>query len=170
MEESLVAVGKIVKAHGLKGEVNVFPLTDFKERFAEGSSLILTPSTLKQSRLEVRAARFGNKFITVKFSGVDERRSAEELVGSTLSIPADLKMELPDDRYWVDDLIGLAVIDAAKNPVGEVVEVRSTPFNDIYVVKSKDKEYLIPAVKEIVKRVDVEAGLIIIDPPIGLLE
>lgn len=170
MSESIVQVGKIARAHGLKGEVYVFPLTDFKERFEEGSTLILTPSLLKTTHLKVEYVRYGPKFITVKFFDVNDRNQAELLSGAFLGIASEKRGRPPKDAYWIDEIIGLKVFDLTGNLIGQVTEILESQANDIYVVSHDEKRYLVPAVKEIIRRVDIKDGSIIIDPPVGLLE
>ncbi|HEX5114507.1 MAG TPA: ribosome maturation factor RimM [Pseudonocardiaceae bacterium] len=167
-------VGRIVKPHGIRGELVVNSSTDSAEhRFAEGSVLFVTARDGSIVRsLTVTAARPHTGRLLVFFEGVADRDSAEALRGVVLSANA---VELPPiddpDEFYDHQLEGLAVLTVAGATVGTVREVVHGTGSDLLVVdREGGGEALIPFVHQIVPEVDVPGGRIVLDPPPGLLE
>ncbi|HEY1574997.1 MAG TPA: ribosome maturation factor RimM [Pseudonocardiaceae bacterium] len=173
-EPELRMVGRIVKPHGIRGELLVDSRTDSAEhRFAEGSVLFVTSRDGSVVRtLTVTAARPHTGRLLVFFEGVGDRDSAEALRGVVLSASA---VELPPiddpDEFYDHQLEGLAVLTVAGATVGTVREVVHGAGSDLLVVdRDGGGEALIPFVHQIVPEVDVPGGRIVLDPPPGLLE
>ncbi len=167
--EELVAVGKIVRARGIRGEVVVIPLTDFPERFeARASILIELPASETATEYEIAAVRANKSQLLLQFKGVETRDEAEKLVGAYLCVRQDEVVELPADNYYQFELVGMTVVTEDGVTLGELVEVMPFPANDVWRVEGKN-EILIPAIKEVVRNVDREAGKITIFPMPGLI-
>lgn len=169
-----IAIGQISRVHGIKGEMVVVPLTDDPERFSELERVFL----LKDERVtEFEVERVRRHFKTkrreervlFKLKGVESPERAKELVGSFLEIEKKDLIKLPEGRYFIFDIIGLRVITTKEEEVGRVKEVISLPANDVWVVEGNQKEYDIPAIKEVVKKIDLEKRVMIIEPKEGLL-
>lgn len=169
MTETLVTVGKILGAHGLKGEVTVVELTDNPERFVKGSH-VTAVSEHWTKELTIDSIRPANKGLLVKFSGVDDRTDAERLDKALLQVPEDELMELEEGRYWADEIIGLEVITTDGRSLGKVTGIMETGGNDVFIVGSGKQEVLIPAIEDVVVDVDIKAGKMVIEPLPGLLE
>jgi len=166
-----VAIALVTAPQGIRGEVRVKPLTDFPERL--GTTARVTAQIRGERRsFEVERARpHGRGMYVLKLRGIDDRSSAESLRGAVLEVPRDKAVPLPDDTYYVFDLIGSAVYDLDGNKLGEIADVIGAAANDVYVVKADDgAEILIPAVKHVVRLVDVASRRVVVDPPPGLLE
>lgn len=165
----LVKIGQITSAHGVRGEVRVFPLTEFLERFAKLKTALLGP---EQKVVRVKYRTVVKNMIILSIEGVDDRDEAEKLRGQYLQVPKEEVYKLPEGHYYVFDLEGLSVVDPEGNPLGRLVEVnQSSPAHDIYVVETPDrKRYMVPAVQQFVKQIDVPGGKIVIQPIPGLLE
>ena len=161
-----IAVGRINGVWGLKGHVKVTPLSTNPERLAAGSVVFVRdrPTTI----LEVVTPQ---GYPIVRFQGYPDRTAAERLRDTLIEIDeADLP-PLPEGEYYVDDLVGLAVVTTAGDPVGTVTEVLGTGANDVYVVaRPGARDALIPAIGDVVIAVDLEAGRMVIEPVPGLLE
>lgn len=166
-----VTVGVIVAAHGIGGEVRVKPLTDFPERFETTRTLFIEKGDGERDAFIVERARVHAKGLYIlKLKGVSDRNAAEELRSFELQIPRDEVMPLPDDSYYVFDLLGTDVITIAGEKLGELVDVLQTGANDVFHVRDAvGKEILIPALKSIVQVVDLKSGRIVVDLPEGLL-
>jgi 16S rRNA processing protein RimM len=108
--------------------------------------------------------------VLLKLKGVESPEEAKRLVGSFLEIEKEDLIRLPEGRYFVFDIIGLEVITTENETVGKVKEVISLPANDVYVVQGKEKEYDIPAIREVVRKIDLGKKVMIIEPKEGLLE
>lgn len=166
-------VGRLTKAHGLKGALKVELYTDDPERrFAPGAefSLQVPESSPWHGRtLVLRELRWYNNHPVGFFEGVDDRTGAESLVKAILWVeqPAD---EEPEPDAWYDhQLVGLTVLrDGDK--VGEVAHVEHLPAQDLLVVRTGDREVMVPFVSAIVPEVDLEAGTVTVTPPAGLFE
>ena len=161
-----VLVGRIGKAHGLRGEVTIAPSTDSPEqRFAPGSQL----SSPTAGRLTVRQARWQSGTLVVAFDQADDRSSAEALRGADLWAEIDAE-EVGDQEFHDTALIGLAAVDPLGAPLGRVARVLHLPAQDVLVIDTPAGERLVPFVTELVPEVDLAAGLLTIDPIPGLLD
>jgi 16S rRNA processing protein RimM len=150
-------VGRILAAHGVKGEVKVKSFTDFDDRFASGSVLYVGAN---HQRVEVMSSRQGATLL-VRFKGIHTRDLAEAIRGEELLIPAIESRELPEGMFYREQLIGLPVRTTTGATVGIVVDIIETVANDVYVVKSVDKEVLVPAIRDVVKNISVENGIVV---------
>ena len=165
-----VVVARVGRALGVKGDVLIDSRTDEPERrFAVGNRLLVADS---ERWLVIESARHHGSRLCLHFAGIDDRAAAESLTGLLLEVER-LPGERPadPDEYYDDDLIGVAVVAQAGEPIGVVVEVLHLPAQDVLaVVTAEGREVLIPFVSEIVPDVDLEAGRIVVHPPDGLLE
>jgi 16S rRNA processing protein RimM len=168
--DELIACGRIGRAHGLRGEVVVDPWTDTPaERFAEGITLPTQPET--NGPLTVASAYERQGRWIVAFDGVADRTAAEALRGTVLMVRGVQRRPIEDpDEFYDSDLVGLTVQDRDGAVVGTVVEVVHGPGGDSLAVQNGEREHFVPFVSAIVPTVDVAAGLVVIDPPEGLLE
>lgn len=156
-----IKIGKIVNAVALRGEVKVYHYSDSKERFEELEQIIVERKG-KGQVYEIEKVRYQKDMVILKLKGVDDRNAAEALKESDVLITeADLK-ELPEDTFYVRDLIGCTVYDvesgegAAAREIGVVTDVLQNTAQDIYQVKTPDgREVLIPAVADFVKDVNI---------------
>lgn len=167
-------VGRIVKPHGIRGELVVDVRTDSADvRFADGAVLFVTSRDGEPVRpLTVAATRPHIGRLLVRFEGVDGREDAEALRGVVLSAPADDLPPIEDpDEFYDHQLEGLAVHTVAGALVGTVREVVHGAGGDLLVVdRDGGGEALVPFVRQIVPEVDVHGGRVVLDPPPGLLE
>ena len=177
-----VVVGRIGRPHGIRGEVVIGLRTDEPDlRFAVGATVDArsTPDDADPddgtggARLTVASARWHSGQLLVTFAGITDRTEASELTGSWLSVDSS---QLPDtgdpDEYRDYELIGLSVRTCAGDPVGVVTDVLHYG-QDLLVVRRQDEpggEALVPFVRAIVPEVDLSAGVVVIDPPPGLLD
>jgi 16S rRNA processing protein RimM len=170
--EELIAVAKVVKVRGLKGEVVADLLTDFPERFEGLEHLIaLTANGSRQSLLLEEHWLQGGR-IVLKFAGYDTIEAASALVGYELTVPEAERVQLSEDEYYDWELEGCRVENVAGERVGVVRGVmHTTGANDLLVVEGEQgREHLIPMVEEICVSIDITSKLIRIDAPEGLLD
>jgi 16S rRNA processing protein RimM len=169
-------VGHVTKPHGTKGELFVWPLTDRPDEiFGDGESVLVGDAggELRAAplTLEVEHARPFKRGLLVKFAGHDDRNAVEELTGHYLFVPAGRVAALAEGEVFFHQLIGLAVVTAADEPVGKVQEVYEAAPAHLLEIRTPDgKLKLIPFAERIVRKVDVAAGRIVIAPPAGLLD
>jgi 16S rRNA processing protein RimM len=167
-------VGRIVKPHGIRGELTVDVRTDSADvRFAVGSVVFVTARDGSVVRsLTVAAARPHTGRLLVTFAGVEGRDAADALRGAVLCAPADDVPATGDpDEFYDHQLEGLAVQTVTGTAVGTVREVVHSAGSDLLVIdREGGGEALVPFVREIVPEVDVPGGRIVVDPPPGLLD
>ncbi|MEH2063406.1 MAG: ribosome maturation factor RimM [Nostoc sp.] len=179
--DNWLEIGKIVSPQGLSGELRVYPVSDFPERFeVPGKRWLLRSGDTEPQPMELLTGRYiSNKNLyVIKLAGVENCDQAEALRGCTLMVPASDRPQLGEDEYHVLDLIGLEVfMQASGELVGTVVDIIPAG-NDLLEVKlhesfttdKKQKTVLIPFVEAIAPVVDLKSNRIEITPPPGLLE
>jgi 16S rRNA processing protein RimM len=154
VDEPTIVVGRITKARGLKGELAVEVRSENPGRFEPGAHLFLEDGR----ELVVARSNEHGKRTFVTFEGVHDRTGAEALQGQLLVIPQTWLPELPEGEYWPFQLIGCEVVTEGGRVVGTLTEVLPMPANDIWVaVDDAGEETLIPAIRDVIIRVDPEA-------------
>lgn len=155
--EQLLQVGVITSTHGIRGEVKVFPTTDDPERFKKLKNVILETGK-EQISLKIQGVRFFKNLVIVKFEGIDNINAIEKYKGKALFVPREDAVELGEDEYYIGDLIGMDVYTQT-GKFGILKDVIETGANEVYVIDSIEHgEVLVPAIKQCIRRVDVEAG------------
>jgi len=164
-----VSIGIITKAHGVKGEVVVIPITDEPQQFERLQKISIKSQEGERRDFVIERVKIRPDRIIVKFRDIDNRDHAFVLKGRYVDKAINECKDLPPDEYYIFDLIGLKVKTTNNFLLGEVTDVLSLPANDVYVVNNGSKEYLIPAIKDVVKKVDLEQECILIELLDGLL-
>ena len=167
-------VGRLVKAHGLKGALKLELYTDSPDqRFRTGQELELqVPETSQWFGKTVRVTelRFYNQSPVLFLEGIQDRSQAETLVKAVLLIETDLEQLPEDPEAWYDhQLVGLDAL-VGQEVVGKIIRVDHLPAQDILAVETSTGEVLVPFVKQIVPTVDIQKGQVVITPPAGLFE
>ena len=168
MKKEFLEIGKIVSTSGLKGEVRVQPWSDSPDFLSSFSSLYFSEGAQK---LTVEKARPQKTVVILKLRGVDTGEAANALRGKNLYVArADVK--LPERTFFVQDLIGLRVIDADDPSVeyGTLTDVSQTGANDVYHITKGGKTTLIPAIRQVVEETSLEKGEMRIRPMKGLFD
>jgi len=163
-------VGVIVKTHGIKGEVKVYPTTDSPLRFEE-----LTHVKLKAGKtvreLDIEQVRFFKNLVILKFKGIDNINDVEQYKGADLYIPREEGQELGEGEYYIADIIDIRVVTDTGEELGTVRDVLETGANDVYIVKRKgQKDLLLPATEECILDVDIEQNVMTVHLLDGLLD
>lgn len=164
-----VSIGIITKAHGIKGELLVIPITEDPPQFEKLKNISIKSVKEERKSFAIERVRIGTNGIILKLHGIDDRNSALALKGYYIDKRLDECEPLTPDEYYIFDLIGLEVRTTDNRSIGEVKEVLTLPANDVYVVMNGTREFLIPAIKDVVKNVDLENEVILIEPIDGLL-
>ncbi len=158
-ETDLITVGKIVAPHGVRGDVRILPLTDFPDRFHD----LKTAFVDDVGQLKLESARQHKKMILLKFSGIDTMNDAERLRDKLIRIERKDLVKLPEGQYYIFDIIGLNVVTEDGDQLGIITDVLQPGSNDVYVVKQQgSQELLIPAIKEVVKKIDIAGKQIVV--------
>lgn len=166
--QALLLIGKIVAAHGVKGEVKVYSYVDQQTLLNPGRAVLVEPPGKTASPYIVASARVGKKSVCIGFEAISNRNDAEALIGASLFLPRSaLPSPEPDSWYWCD-LIGLDVYDSKEGFIGRVAAMIETGANDVFVVRDNEAERLIPVIEPVVRHIDPEAGRILVELPEGL--
>ncbi|MFC4598892.1 ribosome maturation factor RimM [Cohnella hongkongensis] len=171
-EGRLLNVGKIVNTHGIKGELKVWPQTDFPEiRFRKGGHLLMVPPEAGEPvKVEIVSAREQKNLYILKIKGFDNINEVEKYKGWELKVTEDERVELDEGEYYVRDIVGCEVVTEEGETLGQVTDILSPGANDIWVVKMpKGKELLLPVIDDVVLDVDVSARKIKVRLMEGLL-
>ncbi|MDQ6713379.1 MAG: ribosome maturation factor RimM [Candidatus Dormibacteraeota bacterium] len=154
-------IGRVLKAHGVKGAVRIELLTDFPDRFAAGRQVLVAGRQLRVARSEELD---GTMLVT--FEGIDDRTAAEQLAGAYFTVPLGEARALPADQYYHFQLVGLTVFDIRQaRELGRVAEVLTYAANDVLRVTDGDHEILIPMIRSVVRSIAPSEGTITVDLP-----
>jgi 16S rRNA processing protein RimM len=166
-------LGEILRPHGIRGELRVKVQTDYPERMINDLETVFIGKDPEESDAEeytIKSARFHQDYILLQLNQVDDRNAAELLRGLYVMIDLENAVPLEDDEFYLFELIGLTVKSTKGEELGVIQDVLETGANDVYVVKGrKYGELLIPAHDETLVDVDVEAGIVTINLPFGIL-
>lgn len=161
-----IKVGQAVNAAGLKGELKVWNYSDYKERFEELEKIYLESTLYK-----ISGVRYMKEMVILKLEGIDDRTEAEKHKGEDVYIDkADLRV-LPEDAYYIFDLIGISVMDESGAVLGTVSDVIQNSAQDLYEVERENKsKFLIPAVEEFILKIDMGERIMTVRLIEGLMD
>ena len=162
-------VGQIVNTNGLKGLLKINPFTDDITRF-ERLKTIFIEHKKELLEFEIESVRYQKKQVLLKLKGIDTIEEAEKYREDYLKINRNKEEKLPEDTYYIVDLIGLDIYTADGELLGKLDDVFSTGSNDVYVVKNGEgKQILLPAISDVIKNIDLEQKKIVVNLIEGLL-
>ena len=170
IQPSYIAIARIARTRGNRGEVLADLYTDFPDRFDALKEVWLESGRSFRRRMALEESWEHKGRRVLKFAGVDSISSAEEYVGDWVVIPADQAVPLPEGTYFDHDLVGCIVRDVHGNRLGVVQEVLHIAGNDLLTVSNGNKEYLIPAVASFCKEISIQEKQILVDLPEGLMD
>lgn len=163
MEKSDIVVGKVVGAYGRGGMLKVLPLTDFPDRFFRMDRVTLQRDG-KRKAYTVAGVKNHNRHVLMELAEVADMSAAEELKGFLITISPEELTPLPEGSFYIFDLVGLRVYSPEGEYLGVVEDVIQTGANDVYVVAGGEKPpVLVPALKSVVREVDIAAGKMVVD-------
>ncbi|MGI5932383.1 MAG: ribosome maturation factor RimM [Eubacterium sp.] len=153
----LFQVGIITNTHGIAGEVKVFPTTDDPKRFKKLKEVILEPE--KENRiLHITGVKFVKNLVVLKFQEFASINDVQRLREKKLYVTRENAVKLKKNEYFIADLIGLKVQSTDGRNLGTLTDVITTGANDVYVLQGNGRELLVPAIRECIREVDLEAG------------
>ena len=162
-------IGQIINTFGIKGEVKVFPLTDNINRFDDLEKVYIKAK--KDSKLyDIESIKYHKNMVLIKFKDINTVEQAELLRNSYIEIDREQAIPLKEGEYFIADLIGLDVYTDEDKLIGKVDDIYNTGANDIYVVKDElGKQTLLPGIKDVIKKVDLNEGKIFVHLIPGLI-
>ncbi|MDH7500167.1 MAG: ribosome maturation factor RimM [candidate division NC10 bacterium] len=168
MGSGLLLLGEIIRPWGPHGEVKLRPYGDLKGALAAREGLFLEKDG-EVLFLSLEEARFHRSFVLLKFKDRGDMESAEKLRGWKIGIPRETAPPLPPHTYYHYDIIGLEVV-SEQGAEGRIVDIWNGEAQDIYVVEKDGREWLLPAAREIIQRIDLEKGEMLVKLPEGLTD
>lgn len=163
-----IRIGKILNTHGIKGEVKVLSLTDYDERFEELDWIYIEGI---EEKFYINNIKYRPKDILISFKGYDNINQVERFKGKYLLIDESQKRELPEDTYYISDIIGLEAYTVNEEYLGKIMDILQAGSSEVYVIKNQqDKEIMIPAVKEFIPEISLKKGRITVKPIEGMIE
>ena len=170
MSNEFIRIGKILKSQGHRGAVRVSPLTDFPDRFLDMKLARVRLPDGNKLEYTIGDVRDHGKFLTMKFKEIDDMDTSGKLRGGYIEVSRQELVPLQEDSYYIFDIVGLSVYDAAEKFLGKITDVLQTGANDVYVVETDGKPLLLPALKGVVREVDLQGGRMLVDLPEGLAD
>ena len=162
-------IGQIVNTFGIKGMVKVKPFTDDIRRFDELKKVYVEKNSNKKE-YEIEDVKYHKNMVLIKFKSIENIEQAERLRNSYLTISRNSAEELEEGRYYVVDLLGLEVYTDEQILLGTLEDIFNTGSNDIYVVKNEEgKQILLPAIQDVIKKIDIENKKVIVHLLPGLV-
>ena len=170
MKNESFRVGVITSAHGIRGEVNVFPTTDDPGKFEDLKEVLLDKNGEKVP-CAIEHVKYFKKMVILKLAGIDDRNTADLYRQKELFVSREDAVPLEEGQYYLADLIGLQVISDEGEELGELYDILETGANDVYVVRNgKKKDLLLPATEECILAVDLDAQTMTVHVLDGLLD
>lgn len=162
-----ILIGKIVNIHGIKGEIKIYPYTDDIENLSKLKEIYLDEKLEK--KYIIKSSKIQKNMLILKLDSIDSVEEAEKLRNMNLYIPK-LKVQ-EEDTYYIEDLISLEVIDIKNNvSIGKITYVFNNGANDVYEILTNDgKKVYFPAIKQVVKKVDIKDNKIYVEVMKGLI-
>jgi 16S rRNA processing protein RimM len=168
--EELIPVGKIIDTHGIKGQVKVHSYSGNADSLGSARSVILKNPAGTLSEFSVKGFKANSGRFIITLAGLDDINVALPYVGNEICLKRCQLPELDEDEFYWSDLIGLQVMTEDNTLLGKIADIFETGSNDVYVVRDGAREYLIPAIAEVIKTIDPVEGKVVIRPLDGLLE
>ena len=166
----LITIGRVVKPHGVKGEVKITPLTDHPGRFEKLQRVFLVSPAGTQKECAVRSVRYLADAPLLLLAGYDSPEKARELNGWLVQLPEEEAIPLPEGQYYWFELIGMDVESESGEKLGKIVDIFATGSNDVYVMQSGKREVYLPATKEVIRQVDRKTRRMVVRVLEGLLD
>ena len=167
--EKYFEIGQIVNTNGLKGVIKVKPFTDDIKEFENFESIYIQKKN-ELIEFKIEKVTYVKQMVLLKLKGIDDINEAEKYRNLYLKVERDVLPKLPQDSYYIVDLQGCDVVTEEGESLGKVDDVFSTGSNDVYVVKNElGKQILLPAIKDVIKTVDIPNKKIIVKLMEGLI-
>lgn len=163
MENKMISVGIVLKPHGIRGELKVSPLTDHpQKRFSEDSILFLEDKAGNLKEVCIEKCKPANKELILKVNDINTMDEAENFRNCYFKIFMKDLIPPGPGEYYLFQIIGLAVYEENGEYLGKLIDVQQTGSNDVYIIKKDSKEILIPALKDVVKKIDLNTKTMLV--------
>ena len=167
-KDDLLEIGEVVRPHGLKGRIKAKSYLVSRDTVHRLDEVFIGKSKEPAVRFRVKTLQAERKMLFMELEGIGDVDAAARLVGCQILISADKLEKLPDDEYYWHELLGLQVVTEAGHEVGRVVSIVPAGSHDIYVCAGGEREILLPAIGEVIRKIDIDAGVMVVRPLEGL--
>jgi len=158
-----IEIGQIIKSHGLAGRVKALSYLESNRLLPSLKEARIGPTRDSAKRYPIENVRpEGRTHFSLTIEGIEDRNAADALRGLSIFLPYDSLETLPEGEYYWEDLIGLAVVTEDGKPLGQIESIFPTGSNDVYVCKEEGREILLPAIAEVIRSVDIQAGTVVV--------
>ena len=158
-----IEIGQIIKSHGLAGRVKALSYLESNRLLPSLKEARIGPNRDSAKRYPIGNVRSeGRTHFSLTIEGIEDRNAADALRGLSIFLPYDSLETLSEGEYYWEDLIGLAVVTEDGKPLGQIESIFPTGSNDVYVCKEGDREILLPAIAEVIRSVDIQAGTVVV--------
>ena len=158
----LIEIGRIVRAHGLEGRMKVLSYLESSEVLHDLSGLFVGRSVPEAVLFPIVTVQAGKDSFILQLTGIDDRDAAERLRGCSVWIPYEKMQILPEGEYYWREIIGLQVITEEDEILGLIEAVFPTGGNDVYVCRGGGREILLPAIDDVVRKIDTDRGIMVV--------
>ena len=158
----LLEIGRIIRPHGLEGRVKVLSYLESQDALDEIAEVFVGRKAQETSSFPLDAVQMGREFFVLKLGGIENKDSASKLVGSSVWMPLERIKKLPDGEYYWREIIGLEVVTEEGRILGKIESVFPTGSNDVYVCRGDEKEILLPAIDEVVRKIDMDHKMMVV--------
>ena len=162
IKNDLLEIGEVVRPHGLKGRIKAKSYLVSKETIHRLDEVFIRKSNEPAMRFRIKALQAERKVLFLELEGIEDVDAAARLVGCQLFISADKLEKLPDDEYYWHELLGLKVVTETGRDVGRIVSIVPAGSHDIYVCAGGEREILLPAIGDVIRKIDIEAGVMVV--------
>ena len=159
MPTEFLAIGRVLRPHGVRGELLLETLTDFPEHLSEMETVYLGEAAEPHP---LRSVRIHRKQLLIQLADCPDRETAETFRGQLMQIRGEAAAPPPPGRYYQHQLIGLSVVTDEGEALGEIAEVIETGSNDVYVVRGPSGELLLPALRSVIQSIDLESRRVVV--------
>jgi 16S rRNA processing protein RimM len=158
----LFALGEIVKTRGLRGCLKVLCYVETKNIFSDLTFVYIEQPSGQKNRFEIKKIDVSGNILFIELDGIPDVESAKALVGRKVFLPADMQEKLPEGEYYWRDIIGLDVYSEDDQYIGKIESVFATGSNDVYVCKQAEREILLPAIADVIRKIDINRRVMIV--------
>lgn len=166
----LLEIGRIIRPHGLEGRLKVLSYLESQDVLDGLHELFIGRNAQGATVFPMRAVQKGREFFILTLGGIEDKDTASKLVGSSVWMPSERMKELPDGEYYWHEIIGLDVVTEEGRPLGRIESVFPTGSNDVFVCRGSEKEVLLPAIGDVILKIDRDRGIMVVRLLKGLAE
>jgi 16S rRNA processing protein RimM len=166
----LLEIGRIIRSHGLAGRMKVLSYLESQDTLGDLKEVWVGTKVQDAAMFPLVSVQTGRESFILKLGGIEDRDAASRLVGSSVWIPLEKWKKLPDGEYYWHDIIGLSVVTEEGRALGKIESVFPTGSNDVYVCRGKGKEILLPAIDDVVRKIDMDQKMMVVRLLEGLEE